>query len=111
MALLDWPEDESDDDDTGASAPSTSALFICSRPGCTRARASNPRTSQLHDFCSLKCQYLDSSQLNNEDSQAQSTRQYNVDLMIALQISRLQLLQDLKVLSNENDSDEEEVDK
>jgi hypothetical protein len=31
---------------------------ICSRPGCTRARARNPRTGDLHDFCSLKCRYL-----------------------------------------------------
>lgn len=77
-----------------------------------------------HTHCSLKCRYLDTLSegekpvfitapciavrllLVEGDTSGPSTsgatrRQYNVDLMIALQMSRLQLLQDLRLLSDD----------
>ncbi len=41
---------------------------------------------------------------------SRAQRQYNVDLMIALQLSRLQLLRDLKMLSKDDDDSTDECD-
>lgn len=113
MAILDWPEDDSDEDSSSSGSSGRKRLrkkfslnvdfthfrcFLapCSRSGCRKSRAQNPRTGELHQYCSLKCQYLDSGIEGEEGS---TGRRYNVDLMIALQMSRLQLLQDLRMLS------------
>jgi hypothetical protein len=36
-------------------ALAVSLLGECSRVGCSRPRARNPRTSAIHDYCSLRC--------------------------------------------------------
>lgn len=37
----------------------------CSRVGCSRPRARNPRTSAIHDYCSLRCSRI--ARLGTED--------------------------------------------
>lgn len=104
LAILDWPEEEGSDEDSKTPAsPTENYDSLCDRKHCTKPRARNPRTGELHLYCSPNCQYLDNAM--EESAESTGARQYNVDLMIALQMSRIQLLQDLKVLCDEDDDD------
>lgn len=143
LAILDWPDEESDEESSPTSVSSSSSLSknpdpsepipvvaLCARSGCQRKRVQNPRTGEWHSYCSITCKYrntgladdalrfmiasgsgggstsLGASGSSGGHSSAMALRRkYNVDLMIALQMSRLQLLHDLKALSSrERDS-------
>jgi len=125
LAILDWPQcssssDSSDDDGGSNQQPNqqpNQQQPMCTRLVCTRACAKNPRTGETHLYCSLQCKYLASSSddpiaTTSSDRHNLTKRQYNVDLMIAMQLSRLQLLRDLKKLNaaDELHSDDDDDD-
>lgn len=72
-----------------AQALTVSLLGVCDREGCGRPRARNPRNGKIHPFCSLRCSRTDSS-----DQPSNATTDFAMDLVIALEMSRLQLIED-----------------
>ncbi|XP_065294632.1 ankyrin repeat and IBR domain-containing protein 1-like isoform X1 [Dermacentor albipictus] len=97
-ALFDWPRDpsttgssSSDTDDEDRKSALIRAVGVCSREGCTRPRARNPRTQKLHEYCSLRCQTKHS---NQELQQGRHEIDFSMDLMIALELSRMQMIED-----------------
>ncbi|CAN8005523.1 unnamed protein product [Ixodes hexagonus] len=65
-ALFDWPPENDSNSDSGdedEENPLTQVLGVCSREGCNRPRARNPRTRQMHEHCSFKCHRLDRSKV------------------------------------------------
>ncbi|XP_069676141.1 uncharacterized protein [Periplaneta americana] len=94
-AIYDWPDFDSDEEETEVNrALAVSLLGECSRVGCSRPRARNPRTSAIHDYCSLRCSRT--ARLGTEDDvyRVNVTADYNMDLVIALEMSRLQMIED-----------------
>ncbi|PNF19231.1 hypothetical protein B7P43_G08208 [Cryptotermes secundus] len=94
-AIYDWPDFDSDEEETEVNhALAVSLLGECSRVGCSRPRARNPRTSAIHDYCSLRCSRA--ARLGAEDDvyHVNVTSDYNMDLVIALEMSRLQMIED-----------------
>lgn len=112
-ALYDWPDDNSDEDDidqvtrsksqilkmlinsftkilTHGGAVTVSLLGKCERGGCIKPRARNPRNGEIHSYCSLRCSRMSTSvvecPLNYGD--------HEMDIFIALEMSRLQLIED-----------------
>jgi len=71
-------------------ALAVSLLGACSREGCGRPRARNPRTGKVHEFCSLRCSHFEPC----TDQPAVATTDFAMDLVIALEMSRLQLIED-----------------
>ena len=113
-AILDWPEEE--EEESSSAADPTAPLppdMVCQTTDCGRAKARNPRTGQLQSFCSLRCRHSAQKEATKrggceEDASGVSEysggrREYNVDLMMALKMSRLQLLQDLRALAEAGD--------
>lgn len=68
-----------------------SLLGVCDRVGCGKARARNPRTGEFHSFCSLRCSRYESF---SQPSVLTATADFTMDLVIALEMSRLQLIED-----------------
>ncbi|XP_014667038.1 PREDICTED: uncharacterized protein LOC106808723 [Priapulus caudatus] len=95
-ALYDWPDYDSDENDVTI-AQNASVFGVCARQGCTRPRAQNPRTGAVHDHCSLRCSRTD--KLGKPDEETASppafVTDYHMELMLALEMSRLQLMQDM----------------
>ncbi|XP_037076812.1 ankyrin repeat and IBR domain-containing protein 1-like [Pollicipes pollicipes] len=96
-AMYDWPdvdwEDDEDDEDDSLTALAARLLSQCRRQGCARPRARNPRTGATHDYCSLKCSRMD--MLGDlMDQGGALTGGYNMELRIALEMSRLQQLEE-----------------
>lgn len=69
------------------SNPSAAPLALCARFGCVRPCARNARTLSYHQFCSLRCSRAAKLAANTGDA-------YNLDLVIALEMSRLQMIED-----------------
>ncbi|RXG51699.1 Ankyrin repeat and IBR domain-containing protein 1 [Armadillidium vulgare] len=98
-ALLDWPDFDSDDEESSLNQALTLTLLgKCSRKACPRPRARNPRTGTIHDFCSLRCaQQAKSYSSNNMNEICVSVWEgcdSNMELLIALEMSRLQMIED-----------------
>ena len=72
-------------------ALTVSLLGVCEREGCGRPRARNPRTGKVHPFCSLRCNRFEGS---GQPIAAVTTTDFAMDLVIALEMSRLQLIED-----------------
>lgn len=86
-AIYEWPDFDSDEETEVSRALAVSLVGECSREGCNRPRARNPRTQTLHDYCSLRCA--------RNGIQLQSvTHDDSMDLIIALEMSRLQMIED-----------------
>lgn len=66
-----------------------SLLGVCDREGCGRPRARNPRNGKIHPYCSLRC-----SRSESLDQPSVATTDFAMDLVIALEMSRLQLIED-----------------
>ncbi|XP_049788774.1 ankyrin repeat and IBR domain-containing protein 1-like isoform X1 [Schistocerca nitens] len=81
---LEWQPMDSDEDDS----PTVTLLGKCERIGCPHPRARNPRTGELHAYCSWRCSHLATATVVNGPAD------YNVDLVIALEMSRLQMIED-----------------
>ncbi|KAG8282877.1 hypothetical protein J6590_027311 [Homalodisca vitripennis] len=92
-AIYDWPDFDSDDEEMNH-ALAVSLLGQCVRLDCTKPRARNPRTCVLHNYCSLHCSQIDKLGLHPDSYQVNVTADYNMDLVIALEMSRLQMIED-----------------
>lgn len=95
-ALFDWPHEPSSSSSSSASddegpAPPRPDVGVCAREGCTRPRARNPRTQKLHEHCSLRCQTMHGS---GEAHRGRHDVDFSMDLMIALELSRMQMIED-----------------
>ena len=66
-----------------------SLLGVCDREGCGRPRARNPRNGKIHPYCSLRC-----SRSESLDQPSVAPTDFAMDLVIALEMSRLQLIED-----------------
>lgn len=108
-AIYDWPDYDSDEEVDVNNALAASILGICSRRGCTKPRARNPRTGALHDYCSLRCSKLDKLG-NSEESILSYTSDFQMDLLIALEMSRLQMIEDKERLTTTNETDAVDVE-
>ncbi|XP_064598005.1 ankyrin repeat and IBR domain-containing protein 1-like [Liolophura sinensis] len=109
MAVLDWPGYDSDDSDSETLPPTS--FGKCLRPDCDRPRAKNPRTGAAHDHCSLRCLRLDQldklEQKEKKPDPPEVVLDEHMDLLRALEMSRLQYLRDSGVLnSNESQVDD-----
>ncbi|KAK6633139.1 hypothetical protein RUM43_012883 [Polyplax serrata] len=93
--IYEWPDFDSEDETEVSRALAVSLVGECNREGCNRPRARNPRTQALHEFCSLRCarKSLQVQSVTNDD---------NMDLIIALEMSRLQMIED--TIKRENQS-------
>ncbi|XP_022243991.1 ankyrin repeat and IBR domain-containing protein 1-like isoform X1 [Limulus polyphemus] len=94
-AIYDWPDCDSDDSEAYAhNALTVSILGVCARKGCQKARARNPRTGTLHEYCSLQClqNYTEGVEDRNHLTYELD---YSMDLLIALEMSRLQMIEDM----------------
>ncbi|KAL3204796.1 hypothetical protein MRX96_041179 [Rhipicephalus microplus] len=108
-ALFDWPRDpstsgssSSDTEDEDRKLALIQAVGVCSREGCTRPRARNPRTQKLHEYCSLRCQ---TKHNNGELHQLHNEVDFSMDLMIALELSRMQMIEDQRRFERGCDSE------
>ncbi|XP_055345873.1 ankyrin repeat and IBR domain-containing protein 1-like [Paramacrobiotus metropolitanus] len=101
-ALYDWPEFDDSDEDVGMLLSSSGiSLNPCSRPGCSRPCAKNPRTGIYHRHCTLRCKRLheDDAKESVEDDQpttSGSRASHKLDMIIAMELSRLQMQRDLE---------------
>lgn len=76
------------DSDEEAPCSTTTPLTLCGRFGCVRPCAQNARNQSYHQFCSLRCsRAVKVSSTTSGDS-------YNLDMVIALEMSRLQMIED-----------------
>ncbi|KAM7286012.1 ankyrin repeat and IBR domain-containing protein 1 isoform X2 [Ixodes scapularis] len=92
-ALFDWPpeNDSNSSADEDAEDLFGDVLGVCARDGCSRPRARNPRTREMHEHCSFKCHRLDR---NKDVRPARYEAEFSMDLLIALEMSRLQMIED-----------------
>ncbi|XP_071144243.1 ankyrin repeat and IBR domain-containing protein 1-like [Mytilus edulis] len=103
-AMLDWPD--SDDSDTDV----TTIIKLhgtCLRKGCSRTRVKNPRTGDWHEYCSRACMQADQIQASQEqeESQAEVVVDEQMDLLRALEMSRLLYLQEQGILFDQQSRD------
>ncbi|GAU90593.1 hypothetical protein RvY_02991 [Ramazzottius varieornatus] len=110
-ALYDWPEYEENEDVASFFATSVYGTVegnTCARPGCSRPCVRNPRTEIFHRHCSYRCNKLHESLARETasaliDDQEPSTSttsgeraSHKLDLLIAMELSRLQMQRDLE---------------
>ncbi|XP_045114482.1 ankyrin repeat and IBR domain-containing protein 1-like isoform X2 [Portunus trituberculatus] len=99
-ALLDWPDLDSDEEESNLNQALTLTLLgKCSRKACPRPRARNPRTGTIHDYCSLHCAQRAKYLPEQGDGESSSSSSWEVcdssmELLIALEMSRLQMIED-----------------
>ncbi|KAK6165782.1 hypothetical protein SNE40_022633 [Patella caerulea] len=108
MAYLDWPAEDSDDSEADVAVTS---LRKCYKTGCNRPRAPNPRTGEIHDYCSPSCQRADQEQqIANEQKEEipEVILDEHMDLLRALEMSRLQYLRDTGLLYVPTEGDDSE---
>nr|KAG5714730.1 hypothetical protein BaRGS_000218 [Batillaria attramentaria] len=104
MALLEWPMEDSDDSDSEVSVQALREYGKCRRVGCGRPKAVNPRTQEIHDYCSRRCKHHDEVQhMTETEEQSEEIPEVildeHMDLLRALEMSRLQYLRDAGLLS------------
>ncbi|KAK7074772.1 hypothetical protein SK128_016872 [Halocaridina rubra] len=96
-ALLDWPDLDSDEEESSLNQALTLTLLgKCTRKSCPRPRARNPRTGAIHDYCSLRCAQQAKYLPEQGDSEPSSWEgcDSSMELLIALEMSRLQMIED-----------------
>ncbi|KAL8591046.1 hypothetical protein ACOMHN_015669 [Nucella lapillus] len=108
MALLEWPLEDSDDSDSEVSGAALREYGKCRRVGCNRPNAVNPRTQEVHEYCSRRCKHHDEMKNMAETELQQQQQQQeeipevildeHMDLLRALEMSRLQYLRDTGLL-------------
>lgn len=124
LAMLDWPagaDFEPENGDENLPGP-VGPEDVCTKSGCGRAKAKNPRTGASHPFCSLKCRHSALGEMGGaaggggggaDESRAghskQQQHQYNVDFMIAMQLSQIQLMDDMYGVGGADGADSEEL--
>ncbi|CAG5115366.1 unnamed protein product [Candidula unifasciata] len=72
------------------------ALLRCHRSGCNKVRVKNPRTNEQHDFCSRWCMQVDKEDQSRKEAEGLSEiiLDEHMELLRALEMSRLQYLRD-----------------
>ncbi|OQV24034.1 Ankyrin repeat and IBR domain-containing protein 1 [Hypsibius exemplaris] len=112
-ALYDWPEMEDSDEDISVMMASSSigGIAACAKSRCSRPCVKNPRTGVLHQFCSLRCKHYHEEESKNKSGDADangpstsggcgggsgSQIAHKLDLIIAMELSRLQMRRDLE---------------
>ncbi|XP_075209752.1 uncharacterized protein LOC142317242 [Lycorma delicatula] len=91
-AIYDFPDFDSDEEESEVNqALAVSLMGDCARDDYSRLQANNPHSNHnhaIHEYCnSQHCSSLDPVQVN-------VTADYNMDLVIALEMSRLQMIED-----------------
>ncbi|XP_029650318.1 ankyrin repeat and IBR domain-containing protein 1 isoform X2 [Octopus sinensis] len=101
MAVLDWPDSDSDSSEADTTGTSLKSIGKCSRSGCNRLQALNPRTGILHDHCSLHCLHLDHQKNNSkqQDGLPEVFLDEQMELLRALEMSRLQYMRETGLLN------------
>ncbi|XP_025093474.1 uncharacterized protein LOC112563582 isoform X2 [Pomacea canaliculata] len=115
MALLEWPMEDSDDSDSEVSVSALREYGKCHRIGCNRPKAVNPRTQQIHDYCSRRCKHHHEMLVMQDLEQQQEEipeviLDEHMDLLRALEMSRLQFLRDKGLLHEPEDQGGERND-
>ncbi|XP_059475498.1 ankyrin repeat and IBR domain-containing protein 1-like [Neocloeon triangulifer] len=88
-SIFEWPRFETEQEETDVDqAIAVSIVGKCTRPNCDRPRARNPCTGTIYDFCSLNCSRTSTGLQHDAEITA------DVDLVIALEMSRLQMIED-----------------
>ncbi|XP_052236052.1 ankyrin repeat and IBR domain-containing protein 1-like [Dreissena polymorpha] len=111
-AILDWPSDDSDDETPSRANKAMSMMDpmpeMCTRECCARPCAKNPRTGEYHKFCSLRCSRMHKQRLDDEPlpSMSEMHMDERMDILRALEMSRIQFLQDQGILSQAERSEE-----
>lgn len=101
MAVLDWPN--SDDSDTEELYTVTEGR--CKKMSCNNPRAKNPRTGETHDYCSRQCMYEDKLENPEHPEPVQEViMDEQMDLLRALEMSRLQYLHDQGIITGDRGS-------
>ncbi|XP_005093184.1 ankyrin repeat and IBR domain-containing protein 1 [Aplysia californica] len=110
-ALLEWPSDESEESEAEGSV--TRELGKCHRAGCNRVRARNPRTKELHNHCSRWCMLVDKDEVQRREAEGLSeiVLDEHMELLRALEMSRLQFLRDSGLLCTTDDQTEQQANK
>ncbi|CAG0886401.1 unnamed protein product [Cyprideis torosa] len=95
IATYEWPDYESDE---GEMIPDQ-VVGECQRETCRRPRAKNPRVGSAKPFCSRKCAALVSEAAAKRGNQGHSLQlragdSDDMNLLIAMEMSRLQMLED-----------------
>lgn len=88
-AMYDWPDTYSDEEDSSVEVLTANLFGVCSREGCSKPRARNPRTGQVHEYCSLLCLHADKEEVSEQPVSAEIDP--SMDLLIAIEMSKLQL--------------------
>ncbi|RUS73894.1 hypothetical protein EGW08_018345 [Elysia chlorotica] len=113
-SLLEWPAEDSDDSDGEAdSKEKHERIGKCHRAGCNKVRARNPKTNEIHEYCSMWCLLIAQEDENKEEGEGigEIVLDEHMELLRALEMSRLQYLQDsglLHVFSASQDMDSPE---
>ncbi|KAK3082836.1 hypothetical protein FSP39_006705 [Pinctada imbricata] len=101
MAVLDWP----DSDDSDIEEAYTMQQGRCQHKNCRKPRAKNPRTGEIHGYCSRQCMYDDKLESPEQSEPVQEViMDEQMDLLRALEMSRLQYLHDQGIISGERGS-------
>ncbi|RWS26962.1 ankyrin repeat and IBR domain-containing protein 1-like protein [Leptotrombidium deliense] len=97
LAIYDWPEEDDEDDDLEDCDDEDNdsdfeSLGICKRKGCFRRRVKNPRSNEVHDYCSLKCKQL--AEIEKEEiNRPKIEHDDSMDLTLAVEMSKLQAIE------------------
>ena len=81
---------------------------LCSRAGCSKRCALNPRTGDDHRFCSLRCAHAQKRDARRTDvTQAPATQDepdsyadFQLDLLRAMEMSRMQFMREMGQLQS-----------
>lgn len=99
--LLEWPAEDSDESEGEAETKEKhERIGKCHRAGCNKVRAKNPKTNEIHDYCSMWCLLIAQEDENKEEGEGLSeiVLDEHMELLRALEMSRLQYLQDSGLL-------------
>ncbi|XP_077997276.1 uncharacterized protein LOC144450510 [Glandiceps talaboti] len=93
------------------SSPDSSDSTLCFKPGCGKPRAKNKRSTVAHEYCGLKCMRQDKLSRMESDSppyceDENTINNEQIDLLRALEMSRLLLMEQAQQLDNGCDSSE-----
>ena len=119
--IYDWPDDCHIDycdckrdptmsnvpisDCTNTSKPNQTDPETCSYMFCSNPKAKNMRTGKRHEFCSLKCKYLSEGiDLFDENVDFSSKYDPSMDLLIALEMSKLSFEEEKQRRLSDSDS-------
>lgn len=120
-AMFNWPDDEEEDEepppkredsasndsvfrDTQPKITSESRDVVedptipkCARNSCHRRRATNPRTGEIHEYCSLRCKNEAKREALSSEREKIGTKfepDPMMDILIAIELSKIQYVKD-----------------